>query len=220
MGWTGVYMYEPYYENFRDGKGGFNRKEFLDAEFSGHNEVHKWEILKSSMVGSTYYAAIKRTNLLTEFSHVYGMVALTSCENNWFYYKDMSEDMGPCKYDCPENILSLLSETDIEYALEWRKQCREARLNKAYKAKIISLAKKNNRWVKYTLPRTFNSEYKKGDEVWLHWRALAWEHGKTKYGWTDGAYRWPRTMINWDCCEIYESDAKTKVALPPKKVLA
>ena len=41
-----------------------------------------------------------------------------------FGHKDMSENSGPVQCDCPASILDMLSETDNEYALEWRARCR------------------------------------------------------------------------------------------------
>lgn len=42
-----------------------------------------------------------------------------------FGYKDMEENMGPCEHQCPESILDLLTPTTHEYAIEWRKACRD-----------------------------------------------------------------------------------------------
>ena len=42
-----------------------------------------------------------------------------------FAYKDMDESYGPCQCDCPKGILDLLSPTENEYALQWRKACYE-----------------------------------------------------------------------------------------------
>lgn len=41
-----------------------------------------------------------------------------------FGYKDIDERMGPLRYDCPQQILDLLSPTDNPYALAWREECR------------------------------------------------------------------------------------------------
>lgn len=218
MGWTGSFIYETWNEPYRDGKGGFDRKAFLDNELTETNDNSSWKVLKSVMVGSTYYAAIERTIFETGEKVIYATVCLTSIENNQIWYKDMSEDMGPYKYDCPLSILSLLSPTDNKYALEWRKQCRIQVDKKAWEAKVRKLAKVKERWVKYTLPRTFNKEYEKGDVVWLHYRAVTFKKGRTQFGWSDGQYRWPRTMIDWSCCEVFEHDAKTPVSLPPKRI--
>ena len=60
--------------------------------------------------------------------HTFGVVFLTSVDSKDYYnfsYKDMDESCGPFSYDCPESILKLLSPTDNEFALNWRKKCRE-----------------------------------------------------------------------------------------------
>ena len=98
------------------------------------------------MVGSVYYGAIKYLkrwkvdekgnyikdengrdiveNIPTEEQKIVGYVVLTSVRDNyWFGYKDMSEFGMPYYFDCPKGILKLLSETDNEYANEWRKEC-------------------------------------------------------------------------------------------------
>lgn len=120
MGWTG-YTATCYKRN-----GEIDRKTELDYELFRCEDVdsgHK--LLKSAVVGSTYYAAVKSPR-----GHVYGLVVLTRSDRKMtngsnFFYKDMSEDMGPYYYDCPAYILDMLSETDNEYALNWRKNCRK-----------------------------------------------------------------------------------------------
>ncbi len=120
MGWTGYYA--THYK--RDGS--IDRKAELDYElftrWYGTEGAH--ELLKSAVVGSTYYAAAR-----SQRGNVYGLVVLTQTSRKMedgcnFWYKDMSEDMGPCECDCPLSILKLLSPTDSEYALDWRR-CRE-----------------------------------------------------------------------------------------------
>ena len=39
--------------------------------------------------------------------------------------KGMSEDEGPCYYDCPLALLDQCTETDSKYAKEWRSKVRE-----------------------------------------------------------------------------------------------
>jgi hypothetical protein len=64
---------------------------------------------------------------LTKPRYVYAAVFLlrypTKSEYN-FAYKDMDEGCGPFEVDCPERILKLLTPTDSEFALKWRKNCR------------------------------------------------------------------------------------------------
>ncbi len=119
MGWTGYHAthYKP--------NGTIDRKAELDYElftqWAGRENAH--ELLKSTMVGSTYYAAAR-----SQSGNVYGLVVLTSVDSKEYFnfnYKDMSEDMGPCEDNCPVSILNLLSPTDNEYAMDWRRRCRK-----------------------------------------------------------------------------------------------
>jgi len=83
-----------------------------------------YQVLKSSMVGSTYYGALKNV----QTGVVFCAVILTSTKTyNGFNlsYKDMTEDEGPCERKCPMGILNLLTPTDNQYAIEWRNACRE-----------------------------------------------------------------------------------------------
>ena len=122
MGWTEYHA--GYYKN-----GKVDRKAELDSMYNWEDENRKCEVLKSSMVGSTYYAAVKSLNKTNGFERVCAAICLTSTNSKDYFnfaYKDMDETCGPYKYDCPKGILDLLSPTDNEYALEWRKQCYES----------------------------------------------------------------------------------------------
>ena len=121
MGWL-----EYHAEHYKNGK--VDRKAEMDSKYNWEDEHLKVEVLKSSMVGSTYYAAVKSFNKTNNFECVAAIVCLTSTNNKDYYnfaYKDMDETCGPYQCDCPKGILDLLSPTENEYALEWRKQCYE-----------------------------------------------------------------------------------------------
>ena len=90
-----------------------------------HKSPYAYEILKSSMVGSTYYAAIQRTERATGQTECYALIVLTT--NNYrdgFCYKQMDESCGPFEDKCPLAILNLLTPTDSECANEWRARVR------------------------------------------------------------------------------------------------
>lgn len=133
MGWTS--MNATYYKNGRVDRKAECDKIFNDDMVSwgdDHRVIGKYEVLKSSMVGSTYYAAVKKTKFATEtepeLSYVFGAICLTSTnmkDYHNFAYKDMDETCGPGYCDCPKGILDLLSPTDNEWANEWRKACYE-----------------------------------------------------------------------------------------------
>lgn len=110
MGWC--YYSARYFKN-----GKIDRKAECDAEFTSEN----LEVVKSRLVGATWYGAMKNKKT----GEIWALVCDTSVDGWDFGYKDMSEDMGPYRYDCPESILKLLSPTDNEWANEWRQKCRD-----------------------------------------------------------------------------------------------
>ena len=137
MGWTSYNA--SFYKN-----GSIDRKAECDSYWSGNND--QYTVLKSAMVGSTYYAAIRvnKKPVRDEEGHivkdasgnwimqevqdpaVFAAVFLTSTNMKDYYnfsYKDMDEAVLPGCYDCPAGILKLLTPTDNELALEWRAMC-------------------------------------------------------------------------------------------------
>ena len=87
------------------------------------NVISSGEVLKSTMVGSTYYAAVRNNK-----GEVWAAVFLTC--GKWkdgtvWGYKDMDETMGPNEDKCPASILALLTPTDSQWANEWRERCRQ-----------------------------------------------------------------------------------------------
>lgn len=72
-------------------------------------------------------------------------------------YKDMSEDMGPCTYDCPLDLLDLAGETTNEYAKAWRMKVRAhhaAKTRKFEPGQLVSLYGKIYR-IEDTLKRSY-----------------------------------------------------------------
>ena len=135
MGWTSYHA--THYK-----KGAVDRKAECDAYFMEGLNRGCYDILKSSMVGSVYYAAVKPlkryskdddgnkivVDIPIKEQQVFAAIFLTSTDNKDYFnfsYKDMDETMGPYKYDCPKGILNLLTPTDNEYANNWRAKCRE-----------------------------------------------------------------------------------------------
>lgn len=120
MGWTSTDA------RFYTADGKVNRKAECDALYTWEGEKTKNEVIKSSMRGSVYYAAVRTTDKTTGHSEVFAAVCLTSTRQDGgfnFGYKGMDEDMGPCEDDCPKGILVLLTDTGSKYANEWRERC-------------------------------------------------------------------------------------------------
>lgn len=133
MGWTWQCA------KFYDRKGNIDRKAECDDLYTWNNEEtgDKCRVLKSAMVGRTWYGACERTRPGKK-PYVFAGVCLTSVDGREycnFGYKDMDESMGPCERDCPVSILNLLSPRDDEWALEWRENCRDNAACKAAERK-------------------------------------------------------------------------------------
>lgn len=178
MGWTSYCA--THYKN-----GKIDRKAECDAYFlEGLNRGY-YDVLKSAMVGSTYYAAVQHLKRYigkdesgeSQYEDVpenerttFAVIFLTSTNSRDYFnfsYKDMSENSGPYKCDCPKGILDLLSPTDNEYALEWRKKCRE---NIARRNSLTSLNKlPTGTQIKVVMPFDTN-HFKEGQIVILEKR--------------------------------------------------
>lgn len=118
MGWTGIF------NAIRKENGTIDKKATLEREFSGwKNSQSSTRMLKGSMNGSTFYAAMETSG--PDGLEVWALVVLTSVNGAEFCYKEMSEDEGPYSYGCPKGILDALTPTTNEHALEWRQKCRE-----------------------------------------------------------------------------------------------
>jgi hypothetical protein len=173
-----------------------------------HKVIGKFEVLKSSMVGSTYYAAVKRTKFATEtapeLSNVFAVICLTSTNMKDYYnfaYKDMDENVGPYQCDCPKGILDLLTPTENEYALGWRKQCYE---NLAAKKNPNAFNKLPvDTIIKVVMP--FDTKYfKKDQEVRLRKRTK-WGSNRTEWITMNGvACRFTAGLMKQlqDCYEV------------------
>lgn len=135
MGWT------SYHAQHYNRNGSVNRKAECDDYFLGGLNKGCYEVLKSTVVGSVYYAAVRRlkryvgkdengNGIYEDVTNepVWAAVFLTRVDSRDYFnfaYKDMSEDVEPFYYDCPLSILKLLSSTTDESALKWRQKCKE-----------------------------------------------------------------------------------------------
>lgn len=134
MGWT------SYHATHYKKNGQIDRKAECDALFLEGEIGRHYEVLKSTMVGSIYYAAVRTLEksvkqedgsyryepLPKEEQPIFAAVILTQTKLRAYYnffYKEMTEDCGPAEHSCPASILNLLSEPTTEYAREWRERC-------------------------------------------------------------------------------------------------
>lgn len=201
MGWIG---YKPtyYYRN-----GQVNRKGELDSNY----EESGFKVLKSTMDGTTYYAALQNTqrrvknedgtykkyadgryvreNVPENERTTFGVVVLTSVSDGMFYYKDIDEWMGPYHYDCPMSILKLLSPTENENANKWRTACYEKHEKKKGKTPLSKLPV--NTSIEWTVPYDMSCGSKKGEKIVL--TKCARRNGRTR--WINGDYYYSVKLI-------------------------
>jgi len=148
MGWT--YTHKDEGESVRD---------FFSKEFGHANEKRKTRVLDCAVVHiREAYLAFEDMNLVDGTREVFAVVcALDYQPRDYlnFGYKEMEESMGPYYYNCPERILKLLTPTNNEYALKWRRRCGEV----IERRKIITKIK-NGDILEFGEPIVFKSGYK------------------------------------------------------------
>lgn len=145
MGWT-MSFHANHYKTVKSGWRAIStvdrRKECddlltWDSMDNEGNVITRRRVLKSAMVGSTYYAAVEKIESDGN-REVWAAIFLTCGKSNdgtkWGY-KDMDETMLPFYYDCPAGILALLTPTDSANANKWREECRKTLAAKAEKRK-------------------------------------------------------------------------------------
>ncbi len=184
--------------------GRIDRKAECDDRFTWKNDDKKVSVVKSSMVGSTYYGAIKIEK--AEETSVIGVVVMTSQDGYDIGMNVAEETCGPIKAECPKSILKLLTPTDSEYANKWRKRCWEYH-EKKERAKKDKYSLKNlpvGTKIDFLAPfRTTAAA--EGEHVFLEKKVVSrkfvWDRKsdshrlKEKIGWSDGYYTWPEKFI-------------------------
>ena len=94
MGWD--YTHATHYTR----TGAIDKKAEIDELYTWQNDTRKAEVVRSSMVGGTYYAAVKVTILSTGEAETFAAVALTHTNNRDYFnfgVKTMEESMGPAR---------------------------------------------------------------------------------------------------------------------------
>lgn len=210
MGWTSSHA--VYYKS----DGQVDRKAECDAYFEEGLNRGYYKVLKSAMVGTVYYAAVKqlsrysskeenkREEIPEKDQKIFGVVFLTSVNQKDYYnfsYKNIAENMGPAEDLCPTSILDLLSNTDNEYAIEWRKRCRKNAEKQATKRKAKRILDELpvRSQITFVSEKNLSNGIKMGHTVYLMKAAYA---GKTC--WTDGQYRWSTAFIPDNFTVVYK----------------
>lgn len=122
MGW----LFMP-----RAGMGGHaTAKAYLDAQLTypprGEGSSGLRVLASSCLRNKVYYAAVQPYG--GDKTAVFAVICLVRWnprdrQGMVFGYKDMDENSGPNKAECPERILALLDPATQEYAIDWRRRC-------------------------------------------------------------------------------------------------
>lgn len=191
MGWTSYHA-----DITRCGK--VDRKliqEICDQQLNWNDENGTRHVLKSAMVGSTYYAAVE--HIKPDGSRrVWAAITLTHTNIKDYYnfaYKDMDETAGPYERKCPVGILKLLTETEYEYAKNWREACWKYHAEQKGKKNKPSLG---------SLPLGSEIEFTiKGRGTFRAKKINYWKFKRPV--WAGGGWRFPTTVIpdDWKLVE-------------------
>lgn len=193
MGWTA-------YHATRELKNGcyvIDRKAECDrilTQNTDESQGQKKEVLKSAMVGSVYYAAVKTTNEDGSY-RIWAAVFLTSVNQRSYYnflYKDQDETCGPADCCCPQSILNLLTETDSEFAKVWRENCWKYHDSKRNAQSLDKLPIGSK--ISFINQVSMPNGVRPGDRIMLIKAVKPGKKRKTKY-WTDGKYKWSKSLI-------------------------
>ena len=115
MGWTETYWAK-----------GTKVKDWFKEGYTYENDKVKQTVLDTALVARTEaFAAIEQIKKETGERKVFMEVVIMKFYNGDrfnFMYKDMDESFGPNICRCPKRLMKLLTPTDNEYALEWRKR--------------------------------------------------------------------------------------------------
>jgi hypothetical protein len=135
--------------------------EHNEGLFKSATPGHSWEVLDSAIVGTTYYAAVRRT-MPDHKPYVFATVILFRNPKSGFGYKDLDESMGPCEVACPLRILNKLSPIEDmpgglathEYADQWRENVRLYHRARAEQTKVAKSFKEGDK-IKLPSPLSF-----------------------------------------------------------------
>lgn len=113
-----------------------DRRGHVNKQATMTHELESWgdAVVRAGMGGGNYYAVV-----LNKEGKAFLMVALTKVRDGEFYYKEMSDTMGPYEHECPKAVLDLADELcpcneeydPNGYAKAWRDKCRASLAEKA-----------------------------------------------------------------------------------------
>ncbi len=98
-------------------------EQWIKDRLTWGNQDRRTRCLEVKIQDKQVYAAVESKHLGTGRCEVWAAVALIDPRGDELGIKEMDETMVPFYYNCPENILNLLTPTDDSGANKWRQQC-------------------------------------------------------------------------------------------------
>lgn len=118
MGWT--FRHATEYKN-----GKVDRKAECDKNYTWSSEKMNVSVVKSVMVGSDYFAAVRCVDNGNETIEAVMCLTKGADRNDpWFNFGDKSIPHTESNH-CPMSIIKLLSPSDDEREMKWRRDCAE-----------------------------------------------------------------------------------------------
>ena len=137
MGSTSIYDHNYQYKNFKTNK---DIRHYFDDLWNEETDTVKHTVLRSSVINTVYYAAIKQIRKDTNETEVFASIIPFSLSRHELTYSDYTDANLPYYTKCPEATLKLLSPTNNQSANKWRKRCHEYNQMK----RLIGHAKRKN----------------------------------------------------------------------------
>lgn len=155
MGWSGTWH-----------EGKLNTAKEINEYLTSQWDTTKCRVLDATAVvgKGVWYGLIEQLDEDGNGSGTFIAVTLFNKDNLQFWFKELTEFDGPNFVDVPLKFIKKASETNNEFALNWRKRVVEFQTKKAYIAK----AKRNGATItiKFQDGRVFDTYYNK---TWKRW---------------------------------------------------
>jgi len=144
-----------------------------DLTKTWESDTIRSETIAKSLNGNRLWFVVEHTSKVDGTKSRFIALSLLACDRSYGYgSKDMSEDCGPCYYDCPLKFLDMAPPSDSQFAEGWRDKVREHHASRRTQRK-----RKVEEGKTYQLLRTAK-EY--GDRVEITQVRVSTRRGRTK----------------------------------------
>ncbi len=101
------------------------RAEFTEQFTDSNGEVRGVTDVRSTRYGHNLWGVLRVNGKPVAIELWLVTWSPPHADNPQWIYKPLTEDMGPCEYDCPLELLDICPCPDSQYARDWRARVRE-----------------------------------------------------------------------------------------------